>query len=73
MASCGQLPSGSLTVRVKESALGQNLSSLKPSDQTHQTPGTGPTADPGGLKAKAAVEHRTEFMRREECISSSFL
>lgn len=52
MASRGQLPSASLTVRVKESALGQNLSSLEPSDQTHQTPATGPTADSGGLEVE---------------------
>lgn len=68
MASCGQLPSGSLTVRVKESASGQNLSSLEPSDQTQQTPGTGPTVDSRGLEVKAAVEHRNEFTRRKECI-----
>lgn len=56
MASCGQLPSGSLTVRVKESALGQNVSTLELSDQTCQTPGRDPTAESGGLEQQDRAE-----------------
>lgn len=56
MASCGQLPSGSLTVRVRESALGQNVSTLELSDQTCQTPGRGLTAESGGLEQQDRAE-----------------
>lgn len=72
MASSGQLPSGSLTVRVRESALGQNVSTLELSDQTCQTPGRGPTAESGGLEVRAAGQSRTEFMRSEVCSSLLF-
>lgn len=72
MASCGQLPSGSLTVRVRESALGQNVSTLELSDQTCQTPGRGLTAESGGLEVRAAGQSRTEFTRSEVCSSLLF-
>lgn len=72
MASCGQLPSGSLTVRVRESALGQNVSTLELSDQTCQTPGRVLTAESGGLEVRAAGQSRTEFTRSEVCTSLSF-
>lgn len=61
MASCGQLLSGSLAVRVRESALGQNVSTLEPSDQTRQRPGRGPTAESGGLDVRAAEQSRNEL------------
>lgn len=72
MASCGQLPSGSLTVRVRESALGQNVSTLELSEQTCQTPGRGPTVESGRLEARAAGQSRTEFTRSEVCSSLLF-